>query len=539
MKKRILMTSLLLAAGAIALASCGSKKTVDSNNGESNSATNNENSGENNQNQEENYQETNYKFFDENSFELPADFNYKNLKKIELSLKQRALIEEYKDITAYEGKVHRTQTLPFASTPFEMSSDTTYKGELYSNNVLYLEDEQVFDNGGFPIDYYGPSTPVVKPIVIDKPVVSSLKAPALTPYPVGPFDIEPYNYSDSYLGIARENYSFYHTKYVSDEIFDENSYFNTTNDASSLVSRFYNAFPEPPFPYYVTGFDEPQYYQYDDNHIIEVRTGSSTDFENELICYKDGNPVYDNIAYIDSTSNIDVYEITDNGYDLVFGKMTFDSKSNYLYDYENDCFISLGELKTINSYEANLKFSTKEIEYDVESALKNFQFKIAFIDSYLSEYGSDLANGKINSVSNPYNEDATVQFNGFEKGAMNLEIEYDVYEKYIYSFNNDIALNVLNSKILNDEVLNENDLQTEQVQTSKVLNDLELPEDLEYQTYNDKTYIVAKEDSNTKSNYCYKIFLNVSISINEQGSIDFKVNNVDYIKTKSISYIKK
>lgn len=543
MKKRIFLTSLLLAAGAIALGSCGSKKVVDSKDNESNNSVIDDNGANDilNGGENETNEEKDLEFFDENAFELPADFNFKKLRKANLSLKQEALIDQayQTDFTAYEAKQKMTRILPFMAMPFEMTSEITSSGQLYSNNVLKIEAEQIFDDGGYPVlGPVAPSIPVLEPeigpvlralpeeakLVIDGPTAVK-KRISSDPF----YDNPPFDYQSSDLTIAQKNYTFHEHKMTSDVYNDYDTYFNSYDESDSLENYLNSSVPHMS-PYFYSGFGNGSYYQYDDTHIIEVFAYTYPDARSQIIGYDDyDDPIYGYVTTIENSYTLNVFEINENGYNIVFGRQYFDMKSDYIYDDWDERYVSLGGMKTIDSIQIDLKISNKQIEYDFTNDLTKFKYDLNDIKAYEPVYS--LTNGKVASSTSMYNDSYDCKFNGTKDGALNFEFEYHVYDGYGYTLNTDVSLNVLNDKVLNDEKLAETDVQYETVSQTIVLDDIELPEDLEYQTYDGKKYIVIKDDVTDRDSVVYKLFLDVNISVNENGEIEAKVNSVDYIKT--------
>ena len=149
MKKKIFLTSLMLAAGALVLSSCGNKKVVSENTDitETNNSTEN-NSGEN-QNENTDVIKT---FFDENSFVLPENFNEKNLKYADLSLKQQILLDISHSYypTSYEGYAYYSEGVVVNGQVYNPSAKTYIKSNLYSNDVYENKTDYFYDDDNMP-----------------------------------------------------------------------------------------------------------------------------------------------------------------------------------------------------------------------------------------------------------------------------------------------------------------------------------------------------------------------------------------------------
>lgn len=560
MKKKIFLTSLLLAAGAIVLASCGSKKVDDSNINESTNATNTDNDQDNNQgdnvqtdgnesnnggdnvqtggNQVESQTTNNLVFFDENSFELPEDFNYKSLEKINLSLKQEILYEnsKYNNFNAYEAKTSRTQTTSYYNVPYTLKAEQYVRSELYSNDVVNIVENQRFDDDGAPI--YNSSSPFrslpIEILPIDSTPVISI--PAIDVTPVSYLGFAPFDYNRSFLGIAKNNYTFYSTTYHSPQDNSEENYFDDGKQSSKLIDKFYESLPNltdfQSYLLYEENETPVEFYKYDDNHIVVVNRTTFSDSFEEVVGYdyKYDEYIYDMIINIQKIEELLVYEITDDGFELVFGSQGYTILSNYVYDEETLYYTALDGIKPVETFKTSIKFSSKVIEYN-DDIKDKFKHELVNIDAdEVYNEGTFDKNGNLIGIT--YNGDDSGKYiiNGFEDGKFNLDVAFEVYADDVATLELFVIINELNDKVLNDELLTADDVSYIQHQATLSLTGFELPEGLEYKTYEGVKYIYGTP--NIDSIY---VILNVDVFINESGNIDYTINKTDFIKKEKMS----
>ena len=366
MKKKIFLTSLMLAAGALVLASCGNKKVVSENTDitETNNSTEN-NSGEENNNSGENQNENTdviKTFFDENSFVLPENFNEKNLKYADLSLKQQILLDVSHSYypTSYEGYAYYSEGVVVNGQVYNPSAKTYIKSNLYSNDVYENKTDYFYDDDNMPS--YNSGFPY-RTIVDD----SSLSVLRATPSVRGSNSFDDfgpsYSYSAAETIALTENYSFRNEIYTELD-YKDNSFTVGNSSNYDLQSRLYNSIPEGPMSYFY--MPNQTYYQYDETHIIAVASFSDS-MVSEIPVKYDSNTdtlIYEDYYCAMTQKTITVFEITEDSFDLVFGCDLFEEKASHIYDEYTDLGVSLGGIKPIRTYKSFMKISTKEIEYE-------------------------------------------------------------------------------------------------------------------------------------------------------------------------------
>lgn len=525
MKKKIFLTSLMLAAGALVLASCGNKKVVSENTDitETNNSTEN-NSGEN-QNENTDVIET---FFDENSFVLPENFNEKNLKYADLSLKQQILLDISHSYypTSYEGYAYYSEGVVVNGQVYNPSAKTYIKTNLYSNDVYENKTDYFYDDDNMPS--YNSGLPY-RSIEDD----SSLRVLSSTPSVRGSYSFDDfgpsYSYSAAETIALTENYSF------RNEIFTELDYkdnsFTVGNRSSyDLQSRLYNSIPEGPMSYFY--MPNQTYYQYDETHIVAVAS-SSDSMVSEIPVKYDSNTdtlIYEDYYCAMTQKTITVFEITEDSFDLVFGCDLFEEKASHIYDEDTDLGVSLGGIKPIHTYKSFMKISTKEIEYENKDEFINSFRATSYArqinaDYYVSQYdaSNNLTIGNVaDSNSAKYN------FLSEKDGVYNFECAYNISKGDVTQLKANLVYKLLNSKVLNDEKLSSSEEEYTTVSNEFVLDIDEkyLPEKVEIIEQNNQKYLACNLED--YSNY-YAVIFNVSASVNENNEIEVTINNVEFV----------
>ena len=517
MKKKIFLTSLMLAAGALVLASCGNKKVVSENTDitETNNSTEN-NSGEENNNSGENQNENTdviKTFFDENSFVLPENFNEKNLKYADLSLKQQILLDVSHSYypTSYEGYAYYSEGVVVNGQVYNPSAKTYIKSNLYSNDVYENKTDYFYDDDNMPS--YNSGFPY-RTIVDD----SSLSVLRATPSVRGSNSFDDfgpsYSYSAAETIALTENYSFRNEIYTELD-YKDNSFTVGNSSNYDLQSRLYNSIPEGPMSYFY--MPNQTYYQYDETHIIAVASFSDS-MVSEIPVKYDSNTdtlIYEDYYCAMTQKTITVFEITEDSFDLVFGCDLFEEKASHIYDEYTDLGVSLGGIKPIRTYKSFMKISTKEIEYENKDEFINSFRATSYAnqikaDYYVSQYDSS-DNLTIGNVADSYS--AKYNFLSEKDGVYNFECAYDISKGDVTQLKANLVYKLLNSKVLNDETLSSSD-------------EKYLPEKVEIIEQNNQKYL----DCNLEdySNY-YAVIFNVSASVNENNEIEVTINNVEFV----------
>ncbi|MBR3618023.1 MAG: hypothetical protein IKN46_05035, partial [Acholeplasmatales bacterium] len=136
MKKKILFTSLMVACGALALASCGKKPVKNTDTGEKTNEVTSNVTTSNGTNEQQNNDNLNGAFFADDAFEL-TEFNPKELTEIKLSLRQQTLLENYMgdSNTAYVGNLKGSLTQYYDGQLINGEFDSSFDVRKYSNDV--------------------------------------------------------------------------------------------------------------------------------------------------------------------------------------------------------------------------------------------------------------------------------------------------------------------------------------------------------------------------------------------------------------------
>ena len=532
MRKKIFLTSLLLATGAFVLASCGNKK-VDSNNSESNNST--ETNGGENQNQQEN---SNGSFFEEDAFVLPEDFNEKKLKQADLSLKQQILLDQHNyDLTSFEGTAYYSQGIASNGSVYYPSASITVASNLYSNDVFENKIDYLFDDDNMPGSNSAiPSLPVKadKELKVLKATDTAVKA-SNSYFRFGP----EYSYTSSEKIALTENYSFKNENRAYGN--EKYNYFNVgESDDYDLESRLYQSIPQLPMSYhYMSNYT---YYQYDETHIVAVSSYSDSYTDSIPVKYDSntGTTTFETYYASMNQKTITVFEINGNSFDLVFGCDYFEEKASHIYDQEAEIGISLNGVKPTMTFKSYMKLSSKEVEYDDEdkdSFINSFKANIESCQVKTNYYVNQLdtsGNLVIGDLDGSYS--AKFNFLSEKDGEYNFECSLEVGKGDAANLKATLNYNLLNEKVLDDVALSSSESKYTTLSGEFVLDvdSKDLPDDVEIVESNGQKYLIGKQEDYI---HYYAIVFNVSASVNDKNEIEVKVNGVEFIELED-TYLK-
>lgn len=544
MKKKILFTSLMVACGALALASCSKKPVKNTDTGEK---TNEVTSGENTtSNEQQNNDNLNSAFFADDAFEL-TEFDAKKLKEIKLSLRQQTLLENYMgdSNTAYVGNLKGSLTQCYDGELINGEFDSSFDVRKYSNDVATANAK---------INYVGdrlPSSNYVKPYLppIDFPVLKSIDLPVkasapkeaiLIPglKPIAKISGFPDLYSLPKIGSVElnatfaeyNNYTYEETNYNNSTIKD--TYKNVswaTAPVDAIIEKF-----TPEQDFYLPFPEKRSYYQYDNNIFVAEISSSYTDSE-DFQTGEDpntGSAIYTNAKYTTTSKIYAFFELTENSFNEVFEYKVIEEKTNVIMSEYSPEYYDLGEMKTVFKAETYTKISNAEVEYEKQNEFINSFKKTEDIASANCNF-FDLTkdeSGNVTAVSSDGVEDCDFEILKKENGKFNVDLVIDLYNNDTFNTSIGIVEGELNSKVLEgkelaeDETVYNTNTKTVEFDLSDKLND-----EFSITNFDGKKYITFNRKNNDDY-YNYTLIINADIEKTTDG-YTVKVNSVDAIKT--------
>ena len=533
MKKKILFTSLMVACGALALASCGKKPVK--NTGEK---TNEVTSGEKpttvtTSNEQQNDDNLNGAFFADDAFEL-TEFNPKELTEIKLSLRQQTLLENYMgdSNTAYVGNLKGSLTQYYDGQLINGEFDSTFDVRKYSNDVATANTK--INYVGDRISSFIPVGPTLRSI--DLPVKEIEPIPSIKPIAkIGGF---PDVYSLPMIGSVELNATFAeYNSYTYEETNYSNSSIKGTDKNVSWATAPVDAIIEnftPDRHFYLPFQPKKSYYHYDNNIFVAEITSSYT--ENETFQTGEdpntGSAIYTDAKHTTTSKIYAFFELTENSFNEVFEYKVIEEKTNVIMsDYAFE-YYDLGEMKTVFKAEAYTKISNAEVEYKKQNEFIN-SFKktddIAEANFNFFELTKDES-GNVTAVSSDGIEDCDFEILKNENGKINVDLVMDLYNNDTFNTSIDIVERELNSKVLEGKELAEGETiynknyKTVEFDLSDKLND-----EFSITNFDGKKYITFNR-KNKDDYYNYTLIINADIEKTTDG-YTVKVNSVDAIKS--------
>ena len=540
MKKKILFTSLMVACGALALASCG-KKPVNNQTGDK---TNEVTSGEKTtSNEQQNNDNLNGAFFADDAFEL-TEFDAKKLTDIKLSLRQQTLLENYTSAsnTAYVGNLKGSLTQYYDGQLINGEFDSSFDVRKYSNDVATANAK---------VNYVGDRISSFIPVKppVDLPVLASIDLPvkAIEPKedilipsikPVAKIGGIPDLHSLPKIGSVELNatfaeynsYTYEETNYNNSSI--KNTYKNVSWATAPVDAIIEDFMPDKDF--YLPFQAKKSYYQYDDNIFVAEITSSYTDSDN-IQTGEDpntGSAIYTNAKYTITSKNYAFFELTENSFNEVFEYKVLEEKTNVIMNDYAPEYYDLGEMKTVFKAESYAKISNAEVEYEKQNEFIN-SFKktddIAEVNCNFFDLTKDES-GNVTAVSSDGVEDFNFEILKKENGKTNVDLVIDIYNNDTFNTSISIVESELNSKVLegkkltDDEKVYNTNYKTVEFDLSDKLND-----EFSITNFDGKKYITFNR-KNKDDYYTYTLIINADIEKTTDG-YTVKVNSVDAIKS--------
>ena len=545
MKKKILFTSLMVACGALALASCGKKPVKNTDTGEK---TNEVTSGEKpttvtTSNEQQNNDNLNGAFFADDAFEL-TEFNPKKLTEIKLSLRQQTLLENYMgdSNTAYVGNLRGSLTDYYNGQLINGEFDSSFDVRKYSNDVATANAK--INYVGDRISSFSPVRPPVDlPVLgsIDLPVKASEPREVILPpsiVPVARINGFPSLYSLPKIGSVELNATFAeYNHYTYEETNYTNSSIKDTNKNVSWAAAPVDAIIEEFIPdedFYLPFQPKKSYYQYDKNIFVVEVSSSLTDSDNVQTGEdpNTGSPIYTNVKYTVTSKNYAFFELTENSFNEVFEYKVIEEKTNVIMSNYAPEYYDLGEMTTVFEAESYAKISNVEVEYKNQNEFIN-SFKntddIATANCNFFDLTKDES-GNVTAVSFDESEYCDFEILKKENGKINVDLVIDIYNNDTFNTSISIVESELNSKVLEGKELAEGEtvyntnFKTVEFDLSDKLND-----EFIITNFDGKKYITFNR-KNKDDYYTYTLIINADIEKTTDG-YTVKVNSVDAIKT--------
>ena len=543
MKKKILFTSLMVACGALALASCSKKPVKNTDTGEK---TNEVTSNVTTSNEQQNNDNLNGAFFADDAFEL-TEFNPKDLTEIKLSLRQQTLLENYTSAsnTAYVGNLKGSLTQYYDGQLINGEFDSSFDVRKYSNDVATANAK---------VNYVGDRISSFIPVKppVDLPVLASIDLPvkAIEPKedilipsikPVAKIGGIPDLHSLPKIGSVELNatfaeynsYTYEETNYNNSSI--KNTYKNVSWATAPIDSIMENYMPDKAF--YLPFQTKKSYYQYDNNIFVVEVSSSYTDNDNVQTGEdpNTGSAIYTNAKYTITLKNYAFFELTENSFNEVFEYKVLEEKTNVIMSEYAPEYYDLGEMKTVFKAESYTKISNAEVEYKKQNEFIN-SFKetnnIVAANCNFFDLTKDES-GNVTAVSSSGVDGCNFEILKKENGKINVDFVMEVYNSDTFNTSIGIVEGELNSKVLEgkelaeDETVYNTNTKTVEFDLSDKLND-----EFSITNFDGKKYITFNR-KNKDDYYTYTLIINADIEKTTDG-YTVKVNSVDTIKTFNV-----
>lgn len=507
MKKKKILTGLLVVSSALAFVSCDKKNNSDL-------------------------------FFNETSSDLLDDFDQDDLETTKLSLKQQVLLEnadDYDSITAVDGVVKEKNLEAVNGTVYEANVETDVSLRLYSNDVFENSTEMKYSGDKLPS--YGYNVKKISKLSTmnssSLPVISSSSLPVIS----SSSNLPPYSalyqmggsYSLNKKIAYTNNYSFAYSEEEAGKYGSHTSMNVSTKPSTSLYDIAYDAIPYPNVPY---GYTSKEYYKYN-NYIVVARNYTyNTTFE---ACvgydYSTDSNIYENAREKYTLESYTFFKSTGDSYELVGTYDLLERKTDHIYDEYDEYYLKQDEMKTYYKYESGLLFSTKEVEYKKKDEFVNSfatNANISGISSQVYAVTKD-DNENITNIESSYTNSGEYDVISTNGNKFNVDCAFDLYSNNTAKFMVNISLTNVNSKALNDTELSEEESLYTYSSTSVELDVTKyLPKDIKAIKFNDETYVNYVPES---SNNLYIVFVNADIVVDDEGNATAKIKSVDFYKS--------
>ena len=534
MKKKILFTSLLVAAGAFALASCSKKSVKTDTEISSTEEVSNTTSVENNEQNENNTSDSNVDFFDDNSFELKDDFSDKDLSLANLSLKDQILLQSTMNAlpTGFDSSATNYTTIANAGIIYNGEITSKINGHAYSNDVVDAYAKLEYKGDQLPYNYSPYSKKISLPAEPELKLASALDGELIKKAPVSvsrqyipPMEYMPMikDFELNLIGYQTKNYQFIKTTdYVNGSKHTSNDIYQSSTPLTFLLESLVLGNSSH-------GYSNPTYYQYD-KYVVMV--ASYTDSDRERVetgyDYNTDTTLYTDAFFSYEEKYYTFFEKVDNSFRPIYTHIVNEEKSNVIYDNEFDEYINLGETKTINKTTYNVKVSYLEKEYDKKNELvDSFKTKMNVLNAYTDEH-SLTESDEGTSLSSGSSSYARYQVISSEFNKINLDVAFSLDINKLSKFCINLETGELDSKVINDE------LTTDRYSTTIKNIELDLSKYLA-----DKATIVTYQDvdyiKNKSTDKGYTIIVNVDLTNTKDGVVA-TINDVEFIENPS-SYL--
>ena len=540
MKKKVILTSLLVASCALALASCNKKavKTSDVESTDTPVTTENNDNGEN-QTQQEN-ENANGAFFDNNSFVLPDNFSEKDLVAEKISLKQQILLQNssyYESVTAAEGEINESISGLVNGSSYDGNVETTLSSKLYSNDVFDVDLKAEYKGDKIPSSSY----PYLK-VSSSELAVKSL-APVAPKAKFSSSILPPYfilaemgSYQGKETAAYTNNYVFSSYSYNAGTYGNHSSKNVSSRSSSDSLSGIVTSVIPTPDIGSSTPMSSPKYYKYGSYLVMAYEYTSNNTHEVEVGYDNEaGKTLYENATYQTTMKAYSFYQLKDNSFELVYGCDYAEEKSNYVYDEYTDYFVKQDGLKTTYRYDGKMKFSNAKVAYDKKAEL---------INSFALSEQVQAGYTQIYSFTKDDNENITaVNKNGTNSGrydilsntgtTTNCDFAFYLYPGSASKFMVPVTVTTTNEDVLSDKKV-DSSLYTTNTSTVELDVTSYLPTDVKTTTFDGEKYL-----SYTPETYSfYFVFVNADVTVDKDGKVTAKVNSVDFLKQESSSFIK-
>ena len=545
MRKRLLLTSLLVASCACALASCGDN-TDKSTKKESTNTSTKESTHDSeiesssilgSTTQEETYTD----FFDEKSFDLPKDFVESDLKTAKLSLKQKTLLSKagFDSVTAAEGTVYEQYAEGYSGSLLKGNVETNISARYYSNDVFESDVNMTYTGDKIPSS----SMPYKEAIAVKELKVLAKSELASTPKISSSSSLPPYyilssmggRYSKNQITVNTNNYTFSKYTYETGN-YGSNTQTNVYKKSSSVSSNpVLSILPTPQnyYPYY--NYSET-YYKYNDYYV--VYSDSTYNTTNEVTTGYDNendNYITDTAQYQYSTKTISFYKENGNSFDLVFDLCFADEKSDYIYDNYTDYCVKQDKLTEIYSYKSEIKFSSRDIEFENKDEFVNgFANTCKPTAAITQKYTVTKENDTITAITSDTTNSGQYEVLSTNGNTVNADFAFNLYAGNVAQLMVPTNITTLNSDVSQDKEI-DSSASISTSSTAMVELDVTsyLPDDIKTITFDNKKYI--NYDSEL-SDY-YIVFVNADITFDAKGNTTATIKSVDFIKMEQTAII--